>query len=55
MDTIRSYKTLIAASVVNAELFPDIALGDAPILSDSSVNMPVSISVPDRSIKAGGK
>lgn len=30
MDTVRSYKTTIATSVVNAELFPDIAFGDAP-------------------------
>ena len=30
MDTVRSFKTTIAASVVNAELFPDIAFGDAP-------------------------
>ncbi|MFE8069705.1 biopolymer transporter ExbD [Marinobacteraceae bacterium S3BR75-40.1] len=30
MDTIRSYKSVLVASVVDAELFPDIALGDAP-------------------------
>lgn len=30
MDTVRSYKTTIATSVVDAELFPDIAFGDAP-------------------------
>ncbi len=30
MDTVRSYKTVVAASVVDAELFPDISLGDAP-------------------------
>lgn len=30
MDTVRSFKTVQAASVVNAELFPDVALGDAP-------------------------
>lgn len=30
MDTVRSFKAVVAASVVNAELFPDISLGDAP-------------------------
>jgi len=31
MDAIKSYKTLIAASVVEIELFPEIALADASI------------------------
>ena len=30
MDTVRSYRTVVATSVVNAELFPDVSLGDAP-------------------------
>lgn len=30
MDTLRSYKAVVVTSVVNAELFPDISLGDAP-------------------------
>ena len=30
MDTARSFKTVVAASVVDAELFPEISLGDAP-------------------------
>lgn len=30
MDTVRSYRTVLATSVVNAELFPDVSLGDAP-------------------------
>lgn len=30
IDTVRSYKSVVAASVVDAELFPDIAFGDAP-------------------------
>lgn len=30
MDTLRSYKTVVAANVVNAELFPDISIADAP-------------------------
>lgn len=35
MDSVRSYRTVVAASVVNAELFPEIALGDAPSESPS--------------------
>lgn len=34
MDAIRSYPAVVAASVVPAELFPDIALGDAPAPAD---------------------
>ena len=30
MDAIRSYKTVVVADVVDAELFPDVSLGDAP-------------------------
>ena len=30
MDTVRSFKAVVAASVVEAELFPAISLGDAP-------------------------
>lgn len=30
MDTARSFKAVVAASVVDAELFPMISLGDAP-------------------------
>lgn len=30
MDTVRSYKAVLATSVVDAELFPVISLGDAP-------------------------
>lgn len=30
MDTVRSYKAVVVASVVDAELFPDISIGDAP-------------------------
>ncbi|GAB5452823.1 MAG: hypothetical protein Hals2KO_31510 [Halioglobus sp.] len=33
MDTVRSFKALVAASVVDAALFPEISFGDAP--SDS--------------------
>ena len=30
MDAVRSYEAVVAGDVVNAELFPDISLGDAP-------------------------
>lgn len=30
MDTVRSYPTVVAASLVEAELFPEISLSDAP-------------------------
>ena len=30
MDTVRSYPDVVVTDVVQAELFPDIALGDAP-------------------------
>ncbi len=33
MDTVRSYKAVVAATVVNAELFPEVSFGDAPILA----------------------
>ena len=31
MDTVRSFKALVAASVVDAALFPQISFGDAPL------------------------
>jgi biopolymer transport protein ExbD len=40
MDTARSYKTVIGTSVVTAELFPDVSLGDAPIESDKAIGEP---------------
>lgn len=36
MDTVRSFKAVVAASVVDAELFPVISLGDAPVNNLSS-------------------
>lgn len=33
MDTVRSYKAVVAASVVEAELFPEVSFGDAPALA----------------------
>ncbi len=37
VDTVRSYKAVVAASVVDAELFPDVAFGDAPALDVAAV------------------
>ena len=33
MDTTRSYPEVVAASLVDAELFPNISIGDAPALA----------------------
>jgi biopolymer transport protein ExbD len=33
MDTVRSYKAVVAASVVDAELFPEVSFGDAPVVA----------------------
>lgn len=30
MDSVRSFRTVVAGSVVNAELFPEISIADAP-------------------------
>lgn len=37
MDTVRSYKALVAASVVDAALFPEISFGDAPMPEEESL------------------
>ena len=34
MDSVRSYQAVVAADVVEAELFPDIAFADAPVASN---------------------
>jgi biopolymer transport protein ExbD len=36
MDTVRSFKAVVAANLVDAELFPQISLGDAPEVSVAS-------------------
>jgi biopolymer transport protein ExbD len=36
MDTVRSFKAVVAASVVDAALFPEISFGDAPVLQVES-------------------
>ena len=38
MDTVRSYPAVVAADAVTAELFPDIALGDAPEPADTEAD-----------------
>jgi biopolymer transport protein ExbD len=35
MDTVRSFKAVVAASVVDAELFPAISLGEAPEMASA--------------------
>ncbi len=42
MDTVRSFKTLSAGSLVNAELFPDISIADAPEVIDPAAPAPAS-------------
>jgi len=37
MDTVRSFKAVVAASVVDAALFPDISFGDAPVLEEGEL------------------
>lgn len=32
MDTLRGFKTVVAAEAVDVELFPEISLGDAPVM-----------------------
>ncbi|GLS27102.1 biopolymer transporter ExbD [Marinibactrum halimedae] len=34
MDTVRSFKAVVVADVVDAELFPAISLGDAPVAAE---------------------
>lgn len=36
MDTARSFRAVVAASVVDAELFPQISLGDAPLTNEQA-------------------
>ncbi|MEP5764064.1 MAG: biopolymer transporter ExbD [Halieaceae bacterium] len=36
MDTVRSFKAVVAASVVDAALFPEISFGDAPLTNAPS-------------------
>lgn len=36
MDTVRAFRTLVAGSLVNAELFPEISIADAPLQARES-------------------
>lgn len=36
MDTVRSFKTVVAGSLVDAELFPEISIADAPAVVNES-------------------
>jgi len=38
MDTARSFRAVVAASVVDAELFPQISLGDAPAIEGQATD-----------------
>ena len=44
MDTTRSYQAVLIASVVDAELFPEISLGDAPTDLATSVVAPTDVA-----------
>jgi biopolymer transport protein ExbD len=46
MDTVRSFKAVVAANLVDAELFPQISLGDAP---ESLVNSEVGANAGEQS------
>ncbi len=49
MDTVRSFKAVVAANLVDAELFPLISLGDAP------VGEPISESVSELTNETRGE
>jgi biopolymer transport protein ExbD len=39
MDKVRSYRTVVAGSVVNAELFPEVSIADAPETIEGNENV----------------
>jgi biopolymer transport protein ExbD len=54
MDTTRSYPDVVVASVVEAELFPEISLGDAPVDErELSPKEAVNAPSPSTAAKAG--
>jgi biopolymer transport protein ExbD len=53
MDTVRSYSTVVAGSVVQAELFPEISIADAPEVTDSSEDVAKSEGISDANYNAG--
>ena len=44
MDAVRSYSAVVVTDVVDAELFPDIAFGDAPVSADLALFNSLSYS-----------
>ena len=55
MDTTRSYPEVLIASVVDAELFPEISLGDAPIDVGTAASNELSASELSRRKLFGSK
>lgn len=55
MDTTRSYPEVLIASVVDAELFPEISLGDAPIDVGTAASNELSASELSRRKLIGSK
>jgi biopolymer transport protein ExbD len=53
MDTTRSYQDVLIASVVDAELFPEISLGDAPAGMESKAVVPTEL-IPGASSESSG-
>ena len=53
MDTTRSYQDVLIASVVNAELFPKISLGDAPASVVTTVVVPTDLVLSASSESSG--
>jgi len=49
MDAIRSYKALVVTDVVDAVLFPDISLGDAPALDTAAFDNSTTVAVVEHS------
>ncbi len=39
MDKVRSYKTVVAGSLVHAELFPEVSIADAPEIVDEQAEI----------------
>lgn len=48
MDTVRSFKAVVASNLVDAELFPKISLGDAPELNVSRQNNELKETASDK-------
>lgn len=53
MDTVRSFKTVVAANLIDAELFPNISLGDAPIDPLTDAIAPKSLPIKSTNTSGG--